>query len=138
MAALLEDVNAPVDAGAHDATAWEAVVRRHLTDTWGAQSCRRASDWPDVFARLMAAGAATPGGSGYGRGSLKDAVNEAVTELAQTFADQASLDAALARMRERFKGQATPVMPGFVVWVCFPKLDQAHAAELAALLMGDM
>jgi hypothetical protein len=119
-------------------TSWPVTVRRHVYETWGEQSCRNPDHWPEVFDRLMKDGTATPGGSGYRRGSLRPTFERVVAELAQVFADPVSLEATLARMRQRFKGQVAPITPGFVVWTFFPKLDQRHATKLATLLLGDM
>jgi hypothetical protein len=99
------------------ADAWPATVRQLLLETWGAQACQRPADWPEALARLLKDGAATPGGCGYGRGSLAPVINAAVGALARRFDD------------------VPPTDPADAVWRVFPKLDQAHCTRLATLLI---
>jgi hypothetical protein len=95
---------------------WADTVRALLLATWGQQACQRPGDWPDVLGRLMRNGAGL--GAGMTRGSMKDAVEEAVTTLAQAFG-----------------GDTLPDDPAHAVWRAFSKLDPAHCRQLAQRLI---
>jgi hypothetical protein len=97
----------------------ETRVRELLLATWGRQACQNPAHWPEVLERLLKDAPATPGGTSHGRASLKPAVEEAVAALAAAFA------------------AGPPPDPADCVWRAFPKLDRAHCAELAELLMAE-
>ena len=109
---MLADAPAPPDR-------WP---ERLLLQVWGEQACQRPADWPDVLARLLKDGTATPGNGDEGRrprASMKPAVDAAVAALAAGFGADT----------------APPADPPLAVWRAFPKLDKAHCARLAALLI---
>jgi hypothetical protein len=95
-------------------TPWADSVRDLLLATWGEQARQRSGEWPDVLGRLMRNGVGLSGG--MTRGSMKDAVEEAVAACAQAFAGEALADD-----------------PAHTVWRS--KLDVAHCRQLAQRLI---
>lgn len=78
-------------------------VRALTLASWGAQTCRRPSDLPQALGRLA---------------RMKDALEEAVSTLAVTFA-----------------ADTPPTDPALAIWAAFPVLDDPHCRQLARRLI---
>jgi hypothetical protein len=97
-----------------------ADVRQLLETVWMGQACQcRPEDRPRVLATLLKPGAASPGGSGFSRGSWEPRV--AAASLALTVARAAGHSAAA-------------LAP--IIWRAFPALDAGSRVRLAELLAG--
>jgi hypothetical protein len=93
----------------------EPLVRAALLEIWGEQACQRAADWPQVQHRLMQ--------KTGDRGSMKDAVDEAVAALVAAFANgppAAPLDA----VRRAFSSSTRSTAP------CSPSDSQISRARI--------
>lgn len=97
-------------------------VRMHLHTVWGQQACQRPADWPDAFGRSMSDAPATKGSSSEnkGRGNLRALFNEAVAALVAAFGAETPPDDSVNS-----------------IYLAFPRLDLAHRARLAKLLMEE-
>jgi hypothetical protein len=93
-------------------------ARELLCEIWMQQACMRPADRQRVLAALLKDGTATPGGSGFKRGSLEPRVAAASLALAEALA--AGLP-------------ATSLIDA--VWRSFPLLTADSRARLTELLI---
>jgi hypothetical protein len=95
-------------------------ARELLCEIWMQQACMRPADRQRVLAALLKDGTATPGGSGFKRGSLEPRVAAASLALALAEALAAGLP-------------ATSLIDA--VWRSFPLLTADSRARLTELLI---
>jgi hypothetical protein len=86
-------------------------VRSALYEVWGQQACQRPADWPDAFARFMAA-------SNNTRTSLKPRYEAAIATLTEAY------------------GAGIPPDGEDLIWRAFAHLDPDHGALLHRRLVA--